>query len=586
MAGFSKSSENEKVAPASAERQSIDSGASHFSEGSQTLAGGAHQHKYEKGAVPTYGGLMGDKLIWAITASASCGFGLFGYDQGVMSGIISAPQFFRVLPTLSPEVSGDYQSSVLQAFIVAIYEAPILRRFGLLQIGCLAGAIFALGFGDRLGRRKMMVTGVAIMCIGVIIQITTMKDHSAFAQFTIGRIVTGLGNGMNTATIPTWHAETAKAHNRGLLICIEASMISTGTAISYWIDLGFSYIDNSISWRVPIGLQMIFAAGLVASVAFLPESPRWLLANGQKEEGQRVIGALEPAPIESELVITQTKVIIDSLEGSVQPKKSDVLTNGPTQHLRRALLGASSQVMQQIGGCNAVIYFAPVIFQQNLNLSRELSLILGGVNVTIYAISSGIAFYTIERVGRRILFLVGSAGQALSMFIIMAFLIPGSDNLIKGSVFGIFLYLAFFGFTWLQLPWIYPAEVNPLATRTNANALSTICNWLFNFAVVMWTPPMLTAINWGTFLFFGVLNVLFIPFIWVFYPETAGRTLEEIDCIFARAYVEKRPYVKVAAEMPKLTEQEIEQEWKRLGLTGEVEGPRGLKDARDLPSIA
>ncbi|SCZ94792.1 BZ3500_MvSof-1268-A1-R1_Chr12-1g03661 [Microbotryum saponariae] len=575
MTGFTKSSENEKSATkVAADRHSTNYDVSRSSSDSHTLAGAARPDKYEKGAIPTYGGLTGDKLIWAITASASCGFGLFGYDQGVMSGIISAPQFFRVLPTLNPEVSGDYQASVLQAFIVAIYE-----------IGCLAGAIFALCYGDRLGRRKMMVTSAAIMCIGVILQITTMKNHSAFAQFTIGRIVTGLGNGMNTATIPTWHAETAKAHNRGLLICIEASMISTGTAISYWIDLGFSYIDNSISWRTPIGLQMVFAVGLVVSVAFLPESPRWLLANGQQEEGQRVIAALEPAPIESELFVSQTKVIIDSLEGSVQPKKKDVLNNGPTQHLRRALLGASSQIMQQIGGCNAVIYFAPVIFQQNLHLSRELSLILGGVNVTVYALSSGIAFYTIERVGRRILFLVGSAGQAFSMFIIMGFLIPGNDNLIKGSVFGIFLYLAFFGFTWLQLPWIYPAEVNPLATRTNANALSTICNWLFNFAVVMWTPPMLTAINWGTFLFFGVLNVLFIPFIWVFYPETAGRTLEEIDCIFARAYVEKQSYVKVAAEMPKLTDAEIENEWRRLGLTGEVEGPRGLEDARDLPSV-
>ncbi|KDE05910.1 hypothetical protein MVLG_03723 [Microbotryum lychnidis-dioicae p1A1 Lamole] len=563
MAGITKSFENEKSAP------KVDSDVSRSS--SDTLAGAARP---DKGAIPTYSRLTGDRLIWAITASASCGFGLFGYDQGVMSGIISAPQFFRVLPTLNPEVSGAYQASVLQAFIVAIYE-----------IGCLAGAIFALCYGDRLGRRKMMFTGAAIMCIGVILQITTMKDHSAFAQFTIGRIVTGLGNGMNTATIPTWHAETAKAHNRGLLICIEASMISTGTAISYWIDLGFSYIDNSVSWRTPIGLQMVFAVGLVVSVAFLPESPRWLLANGQQEEGQNVIAALEPALIESELVVSQTKVIVDSLEGSVQPRKKDVLNNGPTQHLRRALLGASSQIMQQIGGCNAVIYFAPVIFQQNLHLSRELSLILGGVNVTVYALSSGIAFYTIERVGRRILFLVGSAGQALSMLIIMAFLIPGNDNLIKGSVFGIFLYLAFFGFTWLQLPWIYPAEVNPLATRTNANALSTICNWLFNFAVVMWTPPMLTAINWGTFLFFGVLNVLFIPFIWIFYPETAGRTLEEIDCIFARAYVEKQSYVKVAAEMPRLTDQEIENEWRRLGLTGEVEGPRGLEDPRNLPSV-
>lgn len=125
------------------------------------------------------------------------------------------------------------------------------------------------------------------------------------------------------------------------------------------------------------------------------------------------------------------------------------------------------------------------------------------------------------------------------------------------------------GSTWLQLPWLYPAEINPLATRTNANAVSTINNWLFNFAIVMATPPLLTSISWGTFLLFGCLNVGFIPIIYVFYPETAGRTLEEIDVIFAKGNVEGRWYVQVAKEMPSLSPADIESEYQRLGL-GEV----------------
>lgn len=198
------------------------------------------------------------------------------------------------------------------------------------------------------------------------------------------------------------------------------------------------------------------------------------------------------------------------------------------------------------------------------------------------------------------------------MFIIMGCLIPGDASIVKvrctpifaiasgtvlmcvlclqGSVFGMFLYLVFFGFTWLELPWLYPAEINPLRTRTNANSVSTICNWSFNFGVVMATPPLLTAINWGTFLIFGVLNVLFIPFIWIYYPETAGehnpasklvgrltksspfpaRSLEEIDIVFGVAYHEKRSYVEVAQNMPSLSYAEIESEAKRLGLDGVI----------------
>lgn len=99
-----------------------------------------------------------------------------------------------------------------------------------------------------------------------------------------------------------------------------------------------------------------------------------------------------------------------------------------------------------------------------------------------------------------------------------------------------------------------------------SSTVSTICNWLFNFAIVMATPPLLDSINWGTFLLFGALNLCFIPIIFIWYPETAGRTLEEIDVIFAIGYVEKKWYPRVAKEMPKLSSSDIETEYARLGL--------------------
>ncbi|GAA6011485.1 hypothetical protein JCM10207_002635 [Rhodosporidiobolus poonsookiae] len=114
------------------------------------------------------------------------------------------------------------------------------------------------------------------------------------------------------------------------------------------------------------------------------------------------------------------------------------------------------------------------------------------------------------------------------MFVIMGYLIPGADSPAKnGAVVGIFLYLIFFGFTWLELPWLYPAEISPLKTCTNANAVSTINNLLFNCAVVMFTPPFLSSSTVGTFAFFGAINLCFLPVIHLYCPETAGRSLEE-----------------------------------------------------------
>ncbi|KAK4700129.1 hypothetical protein P7C70_g6123, partial [Phenoliferia sp. Uapishka_3] len=479
--------------------------------------------KTNDAGVPSYFGLVGTRLISAITACATVGFLLFGYDQGVMS---------------------------------SIYE-----------LGCFAGAIFALLMGNRLGRLKMIKLGSVVMVLGTIIQIAAIKGNQAGLQFCIGRVITGVGNGMNTSTIPSWVAETSRSHNRGLLVCIEASMIATGTAIAYWVDFGLSFIKTSINWRLPIALQIIFAAGLFFGATYLPESPRWLMQDGRHVEAQRVIAALAGEKYDSEVTLLQTRLIMQSIDQSHQLgviKKRNMFTSGPTQHFRRAAIGASSQIFQQIGGANAVIYFAPVIFEQNIGVTRQLSLILGGVNVTVYALAAFASYYLIEKVGRRKMFLAGSAGQCLSMVIIFACYIGNNKQVLNGSVFGLFLYLIFFGATWLELPWLYPAEINPLRTRTNANAVSTLSNWIFNFAVVQWTPVMLTSITWGTFLFYAVINAMFIPVIYLFYPETAGRTLEEIDLIFARAYNENKSYVSVSISMPKMSDAEVEVEVNRL----------------------
>jgi hypothetical protein len=204
-----------------------------------------------------------------------------------------------------------------------------------------------------------------------------------------------------------------------------------------------------------------------------------------------------------------------------------------------------------------------------------MSLLIGGVNMIVYSLSATFSWFFIERVGRRRLFLYGTAGQMLSMTIAFACLIPDDDSqqIAKGAVVGFFLYIASFGATWLPLPWLYPAEVNPVKTRAKANAVSTCTNWLFNFVVVMVVPVMVSRIGWGTYLFFAACNACFLPVIWFFYPETARRSLEEIDIIFAKGYVERMSYVKAAEELPHLRPEEIMGYATRYGLVG--------PDARD-----
>lgn len=409
---------------------------------------------------------------------------------------------------------------------------------------------------------KMMLGGL-IMIIGVIIQVSAVKGHRATAQLIIGRTVTGIGNGINTSTIPTYQAECSRTANRGLLICIEGGVIAFGTMIAYWIDYGASYGPDNLTWRFPIAFQIVFGLVLIYGAWVLPESPRWLLSKDRHEEGMNVIAALAGLDVNDEEVLFQKTLILDSIQASSELSKTPMkalFTGGKTQHFRRLCLGASSQFFQQLGGCNAVIYYFPILFQDAIGTSHNLALLLGGVNMIVYAIFATVSWFIIERAGRRRIFLVGSIGQCLSMVLVFACLIPdhGTGPSAKGAGVGLFTYIAFFGATWLPLPWLYPAEINPLRTRVRANALSTCTNWLFNFLIVMVTPVMITNIRWGTYLFFAVINALFIPVIYFFYPETKRRSLEEIDIIFAKGYTEKISYVKASFDLPFLSDREVE----------------------------
>lgn len=207
-----------------------------------------------------------------------------------------------------------------------------------------------------------------------------------------------------------------------------------------------------------------------------------------------------------------------------------------------------------------MIYYLPVLLEQSMGQTHDFALLIGGVNMIVYAIFATFSWFFIEKIGRRKLFLYGSLLQTISMVIAFACLIPKGDQnpAKKGAVFGLFLYMASFGATWLPLPWLYPAELSPTKTRAKANAVSTCSNWLFNFTIVMITPVMVDRIHWGTYLFFAALNALFIPIIYLFYPETANRSLEEIDLIFAKGYVDQLSYVKAAKVLPKLSDEQIE----------------------------
>lgn len=506
-------------------------------------------------------GLSGRPLRAAVTAFATIGFSLFGYNQGMMSGLITGTEFNREFPATDMNRPGidEHHVTVVQGAVTSCYE-----------LGCFFGALFALFRGERFGRKPMIVSGSIIIIIGTLISVTAFKESWGLGQFVIGRVITGIGNGLNTATIPVWQSEMSRAENRGRLVNLEGSVVAVGTLIAYWLDFGLSYVNgSSVQWRFPVAFQIFFALVLFTGIINMPESPRWLISKDRKLEAMEVLAKLKGLSVDDDEVYAEATVVQDAVTRFARSQVGFkvLFSGGKTQHFQRMIIGASTQFFQQFTGCNAAIYYSTVLFETTIfNGKRRLSLILGGVFATIYALSTIPSFFLIDSFGRRNLFLTGALGQAISFTISFACLVNPTTQNAKGAAVGIFLFITFFGFTILPLPWIYPPEINPLRTRTVATAVSTCTNWITNFGVVMFTPIFMNTSAWGAYLFFAVMNYLFIPVIFFFYPETAGRSLEEIDILFAKAHVDGRQPWRVAATMPKLSLKDIEEQGNQLGL--------------------
>lgn len=502
-------------------------------------------------------GLDGRALRLAITITAVTGFSLFGYDQGLMSGIITGKEFNSEFPATHKVSDHDRHATVVQGAVTSCYE-----------LGCFFGSLFVMFRGEHIGRKPLVIFGALLTVVGTVISTAAFGPHWGLGQFVIGRVITGIGTGMNTSTIPVWQSEMSKPENRGLLVNLEGSVIAVGTMIAYWIDFGLSYVNSSVQWRFPVAMQIFFALLLLVGIVQLPDSPRWLMSQGRREEAMYVLGKLDGLDPNDDQILAEATVIQDAVNRFRHQKRSvkDLFTGGKGQNFQRALIAASTQFFQQFTGCNAAIYYSTVLFNETIKLDYRLSLILGGVFSTIYALFTIPSFFLIESLGRRKLFLIGATGQAISFTITFACLIDDTTQNAKGAAVGLFLFISFFGVALLSLPWIYPPEIASMRVRSSTNALSTCTNWLCNFAVVMFTPIFIQDAGWGCYLFFAVMNYLYIPVIFFFYPETAGRSLEEIDIIFAKSHVDgTRPW-RVAANLPKLSFAEVEDHGNALGL--------------------
>ncbi|KAJ5815542.1 MFS sugar transporter [Penicillium riverlandense] len=477
-----------------------------------------------------YLGGSGHPLTVWISAAASTVLVFYGYDQGVFGNVIINKNFL--------ETFGNPSSDLLST-MASLYT-----------IGAFVGSLSTMWSGDIIGRPRQLTLGSIILAVGAIIQ----SSSFTVPQMIVGRIIAGIGTGMNTATASVWQAETSKVSSRGKLIIVQMANCITGFVISNWLTLGFSFAKGSVAWRFPLAFQVFFSLLICLMCPFLPDSPRLLLRQGKQAETLEVLAALEGngANPDSPSVKAQFEDIRNVLDTEQMNTYSwaQLLTGkGPAGVLRRMMLGIGIQAMNQLSGINLTSYYMSYIFENALNFDELLSRLLAAAASMDYLFFACAAFFTIERFGRRKV-MISSSAACCVCWVVIAIVLALSDkgigdtyNLSIVAVAFFFIFFASFGMGILGVTWVYAAEINALEMRTKGTSLAAAIQWIVNYMVVQITPIGIQNLSWRFWIIWAIICFSFIPVTYLFYPETTGRSLEDID-----RYFEGNPGIIVARD--------------------------------------
>jgi sugar porter (SP) family MFS transporter len=420
-------------------------------------------------------GLTGKPLIYFTSIFVSLGVFLFGYDQGVMSGIITGPYFIDYF----------HQPS----------RAEVGTMVAILEVGAFISSLTVGRIGDILGRRKTILYGAMIFFVGGALQ----SFATSMAMMMTGRIIAGLGVGMLSTIVPVYQSEISPPHNRGKLACIEFSGNIIGYTTSVWVDYFCGYIESDLSWRVPLLMQCVMGALLALGALIIVESPRWLLDNDHDEEGIVVIanlyggGDIHNHRAREEFREIKMNVLLTRQEG--ERTYADMFK----RYRKRVFIAMSAQALAQLNGINVISYYAPYVFE-SAGWVGHAAVLMTGINGITYFLSTIPPWYIVDRWGRRIILLSGAVAMTISLSAISYFIFLDVKSTPTMVVLFVMIYNAAFGYSWGPIPWLYPPEILPLKIRSKGASLSTATNWAFNWLVGEMTPILQEWITWRLYL--------------------------------------------------------------------------------------
>jgi len=451
---------------------------------------------------------------------------LFGYDTAVISGAEKGLQAFFMGAT-------DF---VYNDFWHGFTSSSAL-------IGCIIGAAISGALASNWGRKKSLIfAGVMFfisawgsMCPETMI-LAKEPNLTLFIVFNIYRVIGGVGVGLASAVCPMYIGEIAPSKIRGMLVSWNQFAIIFGQLVVYFVNFfilgdhiapkiepladGLNKLMNGpeaawaieSGWRYMFGSEMVPAGLFAILICFVPETPRYLASVGQDAKAESILAKINGA--------AKAKEILKEIKETMTVKTEPLMTYG----FLCIFVGIMLSVFQQAVGINAVLYFAPRIYEA---MGFDNPMILTVFNGIVNLGFTCVAIFTVEKLGRKPLLIVGSLGMALGAFGVACTF--GNDDQMLLCMISLMVYSASFMFSWGPICWVLIAEVFPNTIRGGAVAIAVAFQWIFNWIVSTSFVPMANSLGfWFVYGMYGVICVIAAVFVWKLVPETKGKTLEDM----------------------------------------------------------
>jgi MFS transporter, SP family, arabinose:H+ symporter len=431
-------------------------------------------------------------LFWSIT-SALAGF-LFGFDTVVISG---AEQKIQALWGLGAGMHGI-------AMAAALYGTVIGSMFGGLP-------------ADKFGRKPTLLFIGVLYLVGAIWSALAGDVYS----FILARVIGGLGIGASTIAAPLYISEIAPPAKRGLLTGMFQFNIVFGILVAFFSNAMLAGTGEN-AWRWMLGIAAFPSAAYALCCLLIPESPRWLLTRGgQRDAGMKVLRMIEPDASEAQIAATAAEITTASTPRNTG--SSHFWTSELRVPIMLAILIA---VFNQLSGINAILYFAPRIFEMT-GLGDKAALLQSiGIGVT-NLVFTFVGLYLIDRLGRRTLLYIGSVGYIASLGLVSWAFFTQHYSIVPVCIFA---FIAAHAIGQGAVIWVFISEIFPNRHRAAGQSLGCSTHWVFAALITTFFPAMVTALAPGyVFAFFCAMMVLQLIWVRTMVPETKGASLEAIQ---------------------------------------------------------